>query len=369
MPTADVACQTDRVDAAPLPLQYPSNLIYAQSMLAVSINQLQQLELCTAQLRFHLRERELQNAAVDALHSLPPALQAGIAASWQNWQGKTGSGLGSQAAPAGDQQPSSNGAAVGAESSQTASTPANAMSAAQIEQLRAHRRRLAAVVKVAVIMLLLEFRIGWFFLYFFAVFLYIGGMFDPMIEWFQQHSTQTTLEQQLAALRTNQDAPEVRAVPSTGTRPASQDSGTGATARAPEPRESTTLPTDASTGAAASAAEPRETTTPPTGTAEIPEASQASSSGTDPVSGVSTEGAQATSVEPSATANALDPDPKATASATATGTAAGAAGSAVEEQAVQEQARPAYAQRFIYQLFVMFFMTLLPWWSPDPRYL
>jgi len=367
MPTADVACQTDRVDAAPLPLQYPSNLIYAQSMLAVSINQLQQLELCTAQLRFHLRERELQNAAVDALHSLPPALQAGIAASWQNWQGKTGSGLGSQAAPAGDQQPSSNGAAVGAESSQTASTPANAMSAAQIEQLRAHRRRLAAVVKVAVIMLLLEFRIGWFFLYFFAVFLYIGGMFDPMIEWFQQHSTQTTLEQQLAALRTNQDAPE--AVPSTGTRPASQDSGTGATARAPEPRESTTLPTDASTGAAASAAEPRETTTPPTGTAEIPEASQASSSGTDPVSGVSTEGAQATSVEPSATANALDPDPKATASATATGTAAGAAGSAVEEQAVQEQTRPAYAQRFIYQLFVMFFMTLLPWWSPDPRYL
>lgn len=30
---------------------------------------------------------------------------------------------------------------------------------------------------------------------------------------------------------------------------------------------------------------------------------------------------------------------------------------------------PPFWQRFIYQLFVMFFLTLMPWWTPNPRYM
>merc|ERR1712232_957298 len=37
--------------------------------------------------------------------------------------------------------------------------------------------------------------------------------------------------------------------------------------------------------------------------------------------------------------------------------------------AAAEAERPPYWQRFVYQLFVMFFMTLLPWWNPNPHYL
>ena len=31
-------------------------------------------------------------------------------------------------------------------------------------------------------------------------------------------------------------------------------------------------------------------------------------------------------------------------------------------------AAPPFWQRFIYQLFIMFFLTLMPWWTPNPRY-
>ncbi|CAJ1343528.1 unnamed protein product [Effrenium voratum] len=31
--------------------------------------------------------------------------------------------------------------------------------------------------------------------------------------------------------------------------------------------------------------------------------------------------------------------------------------------------QPPYWQRFVYQLLVMFFLTLIPWWNPNPRYL
>mmetsp|Transcript_28007 Transcript_28007/g.34195 ORF Transcript_28007/g.34195 Transcript_28007/m.34195 type:complete len:139 (+) Transcript_28007:1-417(+) len=38
-------------------------------------------------------------------------------------------------------------------------------------------------------------------------------------------------------------------------------------------------------------------------------------------------------------------------------------------EAVPPQAPPPFWQRFIYQLFVMFFLTLMPWWTPNPRYM
>ena len=56
-------------------------------------------------------------------------------------------------------------------------------------------------VQVALVMVLLEVRTGWFFIYFFTVFLYIGGLFDPLIEWFQQYSSQAeSLRRQLHML-------------------------------------------------------------------------------------------------------------------------------------------------------------------------
>merc|ERR1719188_1368901 len=82
-----------------------------------------------------------------------------------------------------------------------AAAPAAAAEAQQGEPMRRHRRRLAAAVKVGVVMVLLEVRVGWFLMYFFACFLFIGGLFDPLLDWFRRHSAQATLEQQLNMLR------------------------------------------------------------------------------------------------------------------------------------------------------------------------
>ena len=47
-----------------------------------------------------------------------------------------------------------------------------------------NRFRIGPIVKVALIMLLLEVKPVWFFVYFFAVFLFLGGIFDPIVDWY-----------------------------------------------------------------------------------------------------------------------------------------------------------------------------------------
>merc|ERR1719161_1878333 len=71
--------------------------------------------------------------------------------------------------------------------------------------------RLAAIMKIALIMILLEVKTGWFFVYFFAVFLYIGGVFDPFVEWFQRHTQRLTLDQQLTRIRNQRRKAEAAA--------------------------------------------------------------------------------------------------------------------------------------------------------------
>lgn len=183
----------------------------------------------------------------------------------------------------------------------------------QGERFRLHRRRLAAAVKVALVMVLLEARTGWFFIYFFAVLLYIAGLFDPFIDWFRRaQGTQTTLEQQLANLRTR-------------TREAEAAAAAAVVARAAA---------DAAAAAAAAAGEP---------------AADAGASGHS-------------EREAEGSSDAAD-------SGGAAASGAGASGGETGEAVEQQPEGPPYWTRFGYQLVVMFFMTLIPWWNPNPRYL
>jgi len=257
----DVACQTDAGQTALLHLvqQYPANLIYAQGMVNTSILQLQQVELHIALLHAYLSEHRSAELAATVLSSttwMPKEKVHGEAAGVPVAQPAAGAADGAQPVPA----------------------PAPAAAEQEAEQQRNHRRRLAAAVKVALVMILLEVKMGWFFVYFFLVFLYIGGMFDPLIDWFQSYNTQATLENQLTALRRRQQEPS--------------------NARS-----------EAEAGA-----------------------------GADPPADGSEE-----QVQGDTPARTADEAPA--------------------------EVQPPFWQRSIYQLVVMFFLTLIPWWTPNPRYL
>merc|ERR1719217_916220 len=68
------AIKKERGEPVPLPLQYPANLIFAQNMLAMSVCQVQQLEMHIAMLSLHLRERLL--VAQQVTSTVPPSTAA-----------------------------------------------------------------------------------------------------------------------------------------------------------------------------------------------------------------------------------------------------------------------------------------------------
>eukprot|EP00927_Polykrikos_kofoidii_P002358 TRINITY_DN10925_c0_g1_i1.p1 TRINITY_DN10925_c0_g1~~TRINITY_DN10925_c0_g1_i1.p1 ORF type:complete len:335 (-),score=58.25 TRINITY_DN10925_c0_g1_i1:85-1089(-) len=301
----------------PLPSlnQYPANLVYAQSMLAISMSQLNQVEMRALQLRVHLRDRQAQADLAAALAGLL-AKTAGLPAA--NLMSSSGSdGASVVATP--DAAPASGGHPAGG-----AGAPAAAEAPPQAdrdEQWPIHRRRFAAAVKLAILMVVLDFRASWYLLYFFAVFLYVGGLFDPIIRWFSRPAQQLSLEQQLLALRRRQQAAEV---PARGESVTGHAHGQGASDTAASASSG-----DRSIGAASDAPGSTSANSAALSAGQLPrDASDGDNAGT---------------------------------SATAADTAG--------EGAAVRGPQPSYAVRCFYQLVVMFFMTLLPWWNPNPNYL
>lgn len=324
----DASCQTDLPEArVPLPLQYPANLIYAQNMLAICMSQMQRVDLNIAQLRFYLREHELHHAAAAVLSGKAHLANVAEFAAVPPVATEAAAGAAVDAGAVG----------VEADAGAAADGAAEGAGAAPLEHLRVHRRRLAAAVKIAFVMVLLEVRTGWFFVYFFAVFLYIGGIFDPFIEWFQRRPARVTLEQQLTALRNRQRHAESEAV-------------VAATAAA---------------AAAAAGGASADGTTPGADGAPSPATGSASSNGD---SGVGGDRASTSTADPAQDGVAAGRAPAQPGDETG-GLDAAATPAGEEENAVVQPPQPPWSHRFIYQLFVMFFMTLLPWWNPDPRYL
>eukprot|EP00927_Polykrikos_kofoidii_P052442 TRINITY_DN46287_c0_g1_i1.p1 TRINITY_DN46287_c0_g1~~TRINITY_DN46287_c0_g1_i1.p1 ORF type:complete len:342 (-),score=63.51 TRINITY_DN46287_c0_g1_i1:157-1182(-) len=306
----------------PLPLQYPANLLYAQSMLAISMTQLQQVELQAMHLRILLRDRELHAAAavmkaaaaaaktsvVPSPTAIPPPIAEG--ASVGAIVDDAGAGAGVAAA--------ATGVGVAADAQQQLE---------QAERFRAHRRRLAGVVKIGFVLLLLDLDAGWLVLYFFMSFLYLGGIFDPITQWVSRPTPRQTLDQQLGALRQRQNR-EAAATSAASVAAASAD---GAAGRATESQATQGTHSTGDTG--------------------------------DGMSGDPTNGDAVSS--DSATPSSSDP----------IGTGDAAPGNREHGRVGQDAAeadagnRPSYAARFFYQLVVMFFLTLLPWWTPNPNYL
>lgn len=214
------------------------------------------------------------------------------------------------------------------------------------------RRRLSAAVKVALVLMLLEVRYGWYFLYFFMVFLYIGGVFDPIIQRFQRQSAQMTLEQQLTAFRNERlRAEEVAAANVASAAAAAVASASGASSSAAAAADSENTDT-AKNSMSAEASDSRAGQQGQDG--DGAGSSVASGGLGDVGAGAETDDNRNTSSE-----GAVPQGSDSTTGATADSTAGGA----------EDPNRPPWFHCFFYQLVVMFFGTLLPWWNPNPRYL
>jgi len=349
----DAATQTTASSLAPtlpLPLQYPVNLIYAQSMLSICLSQQQCVDLNIAQLRFYLRQHErLALASAQTLKKTSPAQSPGVESLSTVSCGVTCAGC--SAAHAAQRNADTNAPvdqahlAAGAPNA-AAQAPAAAQPApAEPNQIQ---RRLAAALKLAIVMVLLEVRAVWFILYFFGVLLYIGGLFDPFIELFQRQSAETTLDQRLTELR-NRQRQEAATTP-TGSTTQNQDS----------------IPRHAVDGQTNNT-QPRQNQEDSEHTTNSTEGSQMEQNLTpDAAPSNSSESREAEAVSLEQLSRSAGEPEEQTAAGRVEGTAA-----AEGEGANQgpNEAQPRWAHRFIYQLFVMFFMTLLPWWSPNPRYL
>lgn len=299
-PRVDTAVQTEalRMPLAPLPICYPMNLIHAQTMLAISLNQEHQLDLKIAHLRLRLCEQEVRaatalikrgkTAKVSAPEPVPQAASAAVA----------------EVSPAARETGGGEQVREGAPEAGRRQDPLAQVD--QVPPLRRYRRRIAAALRIALVLMMLELRAPWFLLCMFVVVLYICGLFDRFIDWLQRPAARGTLEQQLVALRNRQQrgADEAATAP-----PVNADAAGGGGPDAP------------------SAAEPR-----------------------------------------SVTDNGAAVDAGASVDGTGAGGAQGdlAAAGGID---VPAEAQPPWSHRFFYQLVVMFFLTLLPWWTPNPRYL
>eukprot|EP00747_Dinoflagellata_sp_TGD_P186059 gnl/TRDRNA2_/TRDRNA2_42897_c0_seq1.p1 gnl/TRDRNA2_/TRDRNA2_42897_c0~~gnl/TRDRNA2_/TRDRNA2_42897_c0_seq1.p1 ORF type:complete len:413 (+),score=97.98 gnl/TRDRNA2_/TRDRNA2_42897_c0_seq1:79-1239(+) len=377
----DIASQKgEKCAPIPLPMQYPANLIYAQNMLAISLTQLQSLELNIAQLSFLQREHEIRATCtsgpvmIAAPRSSPaattswwvstsqPATQpdAPVPAqsAYPTTDGQAAAGAPvaqervAEAAPADGGRAQEFAAAVAAAVGDIAGGEFAEMQPADVERFRVHRRRLAAAAKMALVMILMEVRTGWFFVYFFAVFLYIGGIFDPFIDWFQRNTAQTSLEQQLNALRGRQAEAEQQELnrqqqPQQQQQQPQQQNQARSDAGMQQPHAAQTALQAAQAQAqfvqeqTKKLQEQVEQAERAAGITPSSSSGSGSGSGTSSSEGSTVEGNNAEGENEQANAPPVDP----------------------------EADRPPWAHRFVYQLGVMFFMTLLPGWNPDPRYL
>jgi len=339
MATVDAQVQTND---CPLVSQYPANLLYAQGMLNTTLLQLQQVELQIFQLRNYMQqhlqtkskkkksvfgreadtsdalfaaaevltnvrnvseaaraaqrreEREEHAAAADPAELLNQQMQRRLlplfvksvvlafvlrAASLE-WHIIL---LGVTLLFAGEYWMIEARANAPRDAGQGLGRDAGDDARAQENRLPALRQRLSLLFKVLLVMFLMELKWSWYVVYFLVSVLFLGGMFDSWIEWF---NGAPALENQLDALRRN-----------------AREAPVAAQAEQPEPE------------------------------------------------GPAAEGQSAESVrQPESEASAADPAPAAAPAAPAA-------------------PPPPYWQRFIYQLFVMFFLTLMPWWTPNPRYM
>lgn len=298
----------------PLPLRYPENLIHAQKMYALSIGQLLRVEQQINQLQSHLRERELRRLASSATAT---ALLAAV-----KLQGKESDVAHIHVEV--DARQYGGGIQAQADRQEVAQDGAQEPQQPQEQHLRQHRQRLFNAVKIAFVMLLLEFSTGWFFVYFFGVVLYIGGVFDPFIHWFQRRPARVALEQQLNGLRNRQRDEE---------RIAERVEAEGVRSENVEQPEAST---NADNSEKEDLVDPNY----------IP--ANGSNSSSD-AHGTDDGGLQESTEEPSSQTETVAPPPA--------------------EGNAENADQPPYWHCFIYQLFVMFFLTLLPWWNPDPRYL
>ncbi|CAE7817070.1 unnamed protein product [Symbiodinium sp. CCMP2456] len=186
------SCQTDDVA---LVSHYPANLLFAQGMLNTTLLQLQQVERQISRLHEYVLEHRRLEACDKEVRrgcfGISSEAEAVVAAA---------SALSAYAEAA---QPQDAAAAAG----QPAEAAPEAAPADAAAQRPLHRRRLSLLFKVGMVMILLEVRTGWYFLYILLALVYLGGMFDSWIEWFQNlANAQVTLEHQLNALRREQQA-------------------------------------------------------------------------------------------------------------------------------------------------------------------
>jgi len=198
------------------------------------------------------------------------------------------------------------------------------------------RRRCANVTKVAVLMFILKLKFAWFGFYFVGAVLYIGGIFDPIVDWFLHRPLQTTLEEKLTVLRSRQRSAEQALAEAT-------DSVSDEIS-APEVEGNTEIGTG-----------------PPVGnTADVPEGA----------AGLGFNDAEDRDGPNSSTSTHNASNEMNTALDSGVGREADAnTGDEAGDNAGNEDPPPPWLHRFVYQLFVMFFMTLLPWWTPDLRYI
>jgi len=343
--------------------EFPYNLLYAQQMLNMAQQQSHQWEMYAFMMNQQLSLAHMQAnqqpmyyqqpaylggstaAAMNSLNSNnvaqpavvvnPPTAHVSAVAQPQVTLPQAPAQREPQPAVAVAQQP--DAAVPGAAAAAAAAEGAAAVAAANGENANAEggenanaagglwgRFRIGPIVKVALIMLLLEVKPVWFFVYFFAVFLYLGGIFDPIVEWFKTHAAQQPLEAQLVNLRER----EQQAVPE-DTPPSNEPTAelTGEN----QPSSSSNPGEEKGEGEEESPTKTADESTPSSGLSATPKTNTENGNKTD-------------------------------------GTVA--APGAEEEQPPGEQPNPvAWIIRFCYQLFVMFVMTLLPMWNPDPRYL
>jgi len=194
------------------------------------------------------------------------------------------------------------------------------------------RRRCTNIVKVLLLILILELKLAWFGLFFLAAVPYVCGSFDPIVSWFHQRPLRTTLEQQLDVLRSRQRSAERASAEVVDV--ASDEIST------PEVEEDTTM----------------STRPPVEDSAVAPEGAAGLS-----LNDVGDRG------EPSSSSSSCNTENEISTSlgSRVAGEEETNAGNDAENGVPQ----PPWLHRFVYQLVVMFWMTLLPWWRPDPRYI
>jgi len=292
-------------------------------MVTLSACNLQQVELRISQLKQYLNLYELQ-ASCGTAHTKADASSRGRKRVVPGAQQDADLG-GARNAPAQNTQDAQRAQDVPAAPAGPAAQGAHNM-----------RRRCANVTKIAVLMFILKLKFAWFGFYFVGAVLYIGGIFDPIVDWFLHRPLQTTLEEKLNVLRNRQRSAEQALAGATDSvsDQISTPEGEGNSETSTGPPVENSL--DVLEGAAGLGLNDVEDRDGPNRSTSIYDANNEINTALD------------SSVGREVDAN--------------TGNDAG-------DDTGNEDPPPPWLHRFVYQLIVMFFMTLLPWWTPDLRYI